>query len=105
METISVHKLRSALRVRPQSIVDFMSSTCLPCREVPGVLKQLQSYRFVPVFVVNVEEDIGAVSEQFRVRSLPTIVLYEHGLELARIEGAVDFRTVVSRFGRFLGIS
>jgi len=104
METISISQLRPALRVRSKAFVDFMAPSCVPCRAVPGVLRQLQSYRYVPVFVVNVEEDTQVVSDAFAVRSLPTVVLYEHGRELARVEGAIDIRGAISRFGPILGL-
>lgn len=103
-ETVSLRQLRSVLRVRPKAFVDFMAPSCIPCRDVPRVLQQLQSYAYVPVFTVNVEEDLDRVGDMFRVRSLPTIVLYEHGVELARIEGVIDLRSVLNRFGLILGV-
>ena len=71
-------------------LVDLWAPWCGPCRMVAPILEQLAASRAgrLKVVKVNVDE-LPAVSARFGVQSIPTLLLLEHGREVARQVGAV----------------
>ena len=71
-------------------LVDFWASWCGPCRMLGPVIDELASeadgYR---VGKVNVDEQ-GELTMQFRVVSIPTLVVMKGGEEVNRIVGAAS---------------
>lgn len=60
-------------------VVDFWSPSCAPCRVQSAVIEEAAaSYQGKAVFVkVNVEE-VEAVAQNMRIRSVPTIVIFKN---------------------------
>lgn len=99
---VSVQRLPNLLKARDAALVDFFSPACGPCKTVPGVLKQLQQRHQVDIFEVDVNEDIRTVGSRYDIRSLPTVILFRFGREIARTEGAIDLSVALRNFGPYL---
>jgi thioredoxin 2 len=72
-------------------LVDFWAPWCGPCRMMAPTLDrlaQLESSR-IQVAKVNTDEQ-QALAGRFNIRSIPTLILFRDGKELARQSGAVD---------------
>ena len=67
-------------------LLDFWASWCGPCQMVSPVIEQNDSIR---VGKVNVDEQ-GELTMQFRVVSIPTLVVMKGGEEVNRIVGAAS---------------
>ena len=71
-------------------LLDFWASWCGPCQMVSPVIEQIgeenDSFR---VGKVNVDEQ-GELTMQFRVVSIPTLVVMKGGEEVNRIVGAAS---------------
>ena len=70
-------------------LVDFWAPWCGPCRIVSPVVEQIAQERPGRVKLVKINSDTApSLSQRFGIRGIPTLVLLDHGKELARIVGA-----------------
>lgn len=78
----------SALTKNKLIIVDFWASWCAPCKLMAPVLNEVASELSVGSYVgkVNVEEQ-QALAQRFKIRSIPTLILFKNGAEVDRFVG------------------
>ena len=71
-------------------LLDFWASWCGPCQMVSPVIDQIgEENDSIRVGKVNVDEQ-GELTMQFRVVSIPTLVVMKGGEEVNRIVGAAS---------------
>jgi thioredoxin 2 len=71
-------------------LVDFYADWCGPCKMMAPVLDQVARERTGRVLVAKVDTDANpAVSQRFGIRSIPTLVAFRGGAEVARELGAL----------------
>ena len=71
-------------------LLDFWASWCGPCQMVSPVIEQIgEENDSIRVGKVNVDEQ-GELTMQFRVVSIPTLVVMKVGEEVNRIVGAAS---------------
>ena len=71
-------------------LLDFWASWCGPCQMVSPVIEQIgEENDSIRVGKVNVD-DQGELTMQFRVVSIPTLVVMKGGEEVNRIVGAAS---------------
>jgi thioredoxin 2 len=89
------HTGRSGLPV----LVDFWAPWCGPCQMMAPVLERTAQQRATTLQVgkVNTDEQ-PEIAGRFNIRSIPTLILFRDGREIARQSGAVDATTL----GRWL---
>ena len=69
-------------------LLDFFASWCGPCRMVGPILDEIAEEREdIKVCKINVDEEIELAS-QYRVMSIPTLVVMDKGQEVKRAMGA-----------------
>ncbi len=70
------------------AIVDFWADWCMPCKLMMPVLNELandKQYSF-KIFKVNVDQQ-RALAERFRIRSIPSLIIFKNGKEVKRLVG------------------
>lgn len=62
-------------------LVDFFATWCGPCKMIAPELEELDNQQLVPnlkIIKVDVDE-LGSLAAEYRIRSIPTLMLFENG--------------------------
>lgn len=80
------------------TLVDFYADWCGPCKTMAPVLEQLKHEMGEQVRILKIDIDKSEkVADQFKIRSVPTFLLFKNGEILWRQSGAIDINTLKSR--------
>ena len=81
-------------------LVDFWASWCGPCRMLAPVIEELAEELEGRAVVgkINVDEE-GELARRYRVASIPTLIVFEHGAEVRRSVGVVPREDILDMLG------
>ena len=72
-------------------LVDFWATWCGPCKMMAPEFKQAAAQLSGRVSFAKVETDSEqSLATRYGIRSIPTLVLFHQGQEIARMSGALD---------------
>ena len=80
--------------------VDFWAEWCNPCKMVAPILEALAEDfpEQITIYKVNADDNSGLTAE-FKINSIPTIIIFEDGKETKRITGAKPRGILMDEFG------
>ena len=71
-----------------KQVLYFSAGWCSACKGVTPIIEQLVSTKTTPVSQINVDYDVTNV-EEYKVKSVPTIIILENGNEIKRYTGSI----------------
>ena len=84
------------------TLIDFYATWCGPCKMMHPVLEQLKSEFGDTLRIIKLDVDKNeALASQYRIQSVPTLMLVKGGEIVWRQSGAMrlgDLKTIVSQF-------
>lgn len=84
------------------TLVDFFATWCGPCKMMHPVLDQLKEELGESIRIIKLDVDKNeALSAQYRIQSVPTLLLFRNGEILWRQSGAMrinDLKKVIAQF-------
>ena len=84
------------------TLVDFFATWCGPCKMMHPVLEQLKDELGESIRIIKIDVDKNnSLAMNYRVQSVPTLMLFRKGEMLWRQSGALrlnDLKAVVSQY-------
>ena len=84
------------------TLVDFFATWCGPCKMMHPVLEQLKDELGESIRIIKIDVDKNnSIAMNYRVQSVPTLMLFRKGEMLWRQSGALrlnDLKALVSQY-------
>jgi thioredoxin 2 len=94
---------RKELETATPVLVDFWADWCAPCRMTAPVLEDIARDKAGQIKVLKMDVDQNpATSEQFNVRSIPTLMLFKNGNPVKTIVGAMPKDEILAQLNPHL---
>lgn len=97
-----MEKLNEIINGSQLTLVDFFATWCGPCKMMHPVLEQLKEEMGDSLRIIKIDIDKNeALMEQYRIQSVPTLMLFRKGDALWRQSGAMslsDLKKVVNSY-------
>ena len=78
-------------------LVDFYADWCGPCQMMAPVLKEVAQEMGDQVKVIKIDVDKNQpLAQQFGVRSIPTLILFQNGKVISKRAGLMTKRDLLS---------
>ena len=91
-------KFQEIVRSEIPTLVDFYATWCGPCQTMMPILDQLKEKLGEKIRILKIDVDKNQeVADKFKVRGVPTFVLFQHGEILWRQSGAMDLNTITNK--------
>lgn len=78
-------------------VVDFWAQWCGPCKMMAPVFERTAANLEPKARFIKVDTEAApALAQRYAIRSIPTLILFKNGREVARQSGALDQRSLES---------
>lgn len=82
-------------------LIDFWADWCGPCKKVSPILDEISSEFNLPVGKLNIDENQEKPKE-YAVSSIPTMVLFEDGVPIKTIVGAMPKHQMIKELSDWI---
>lgn len=85
-------------------LVDFYATWCGPCKAMAPTIESLGKELSGKARVLKIDVDKNeAVANQYRIQSVPTLIIFKKGEVLWRASGVVDRNVLLQQLNAFAG--
>lgn len=80
------------------TLVDFYATWCGPCKAMIPTLDDVKSQLGESIRILKIDVDKNpAVTEKFKIRGVPTLILFKSGQIVWRQSGGMDINTLIHK--------
>ncbi len=88
-------KFREIIQSETPTLVDFYATWCGPCQQMHPILDHLKVKMGSSIRVVKIDVDKNQeVASKFKIRSVPTLLLFKKGEIVWRQAGGMDAKAL-----------
>ena len=94
-------KFTEIINSEQPTLVDFFATWCGPCKMMHPILEQLKEKMGDDIRILKVDVDKNeALSIQYRIQSVPTLMLFKKGEMLWRQSGAMSLNDLMQKISQ-----
>ncbi len=96
-----MEKFNEMINGEQLTLVDFFATWCGPCKMMHPILEQLKEKMDDDIRILKVDVDKNeALSMQYRIQSVPTLMLFKKGEMLWRQSGAMSLNDLMQKISQ-----
>ncbi|MFV8442382.1 thioredoxin [Flavobacterium sp. LB2P44] len=77
-------------------LIDFFATWCGPCKTLGPILKAVKENLGETISIIKIDVDKNQqISNQYQVRGVPTMILFQHGIQLWRQSGVLSKEEII----------
>lgn len=96
-----MEKFNEMINGEQLTLVDFFATWCGPCKMMHTILEQLKEKMGDDIRILKVDVDKNeALSMQYRIQSVPTLMLFKKGEMLWRQSGAMSLNDLMQKISQ-----
>lgn len=96
-----MEKFNEMINGEQLTLVDFFATWCGPCKMMHPILEQLKEKMGDDIRILKVDVDKNeALSMQYRIQSVPTLMLFKKGEMLWRQSGDMSLNDLIQKISQ-----
>lgn len=93
-----MESFRDIIGSEKPTLVDFYATWCGPCKAMAPVLDQVKNELGDSVRILKIDVDKNqTVADKFKIRGVPTFILFKNGQIVWRQSGGMDKNTMIHK--------
>ena len=99
-------KFNNIINSNKPVLVDFYADWCVPCKQVPNILKEVKETFKDGIRIIKVNVDkYPIIATKYKIRNLPTVILFKDGVVKWTACGLISADEIKSTLKHCLEIS
>lgn len=93
-----MESFRDIIGSEKPTLVDFYATWCGPCKAMAPVLDQVKNELGDSIRILKIDVDKNqTVADKFKIRGVPTFILFKNGQIVWRQSGGMDMNTMIHK--------